>query len=274
MIKKHTSVVSGELPGYLQGQFEWVKPLRAVHTPAKGQRAVLNQVSVEAPASFLLTHIQPASPETRKAVFGGNKDDSRNYRLIQDLRSAGYHEFKRFMYEDSSPSPGKPTDLSSLPWTLGVDITKNKSDGLRAKLPFYQAYRVAAGQHKFPRQNGLFVHLAGQKYVHRTDDRTMEVLRATSANRSRFRVTTDCERDGATEESGSKPRTASLNSRRPSKFTNKHMRAVLTPSSSRPECKHKHQSCSQANETRSAIAAFDAQLPIPSSPVTKSVLGL
>lgn len=276
-MKKHTSVVSGELPDYLQGQYEWIQPKRPLHTPAKGLRGVLNQVSAEAPPSFLLRHVQPSSPEARKAVFRSAKEEAKDQRLIQDLRSAGYSEFKKFMYEDSSPEEGKPTDLCSLPWMLGVDIIKNKSDGLRAKLPFYQAYAVAARKRQFPKKNGLFVHMADQKCIERTNDTTMRVLR--TASRGRTRVKLDISVSGEegdlaistslTPKSG----TPSLK-RRPSLFANKHMRALLTPSSSRHDCKPATPASNYASDTRSAILAFESQPLSLRYPVTKGSLGL
>lgn len=276
-MKKHTSVISGGLPDYLQCQYEWIQPQRPVHTPAKGLRGVLNQVSAEAPPSFLLRHVQPSSPEARKAAFRSEKGEAKDLRLLQDLRSAGFSEFRRFIYEDSSPEEGKPTDLSSLPWMRGVDIAKNKSDGLRAKLPFYQAYAVAARKGQFPKKNGLFVHLADQRCIERTNDTTMRVLRTASRGRTRVKLDISVPgEEGDTAISTSltpKPGTPSLK-RRPSLFTNKHMRALLTPSSSHHECKPVSLVSNCASDTRSAIEAFDSQPPSLRYPVTKASLGL
>jgi hypothetical protein len=278
-MKKHTSVISGELPDYLQGQYEWIKPQRPLHTPAKGLRAVLNQVSAEAPPSFLLRHVQPSSPEARKAVFRSEKGDAKDLRLMQDLRSAGCSEFTKFNYEDSSPEEGKPTDLCSLPWTLGIDITKNKSDGLRAKLPFYQAYAVAARKRQFPKKNGLFVHMADQKSIERTNEITMRMLRTGSRGRTRLKLDASGEEgeivqgDIAASSLIPKPGTPSLK-RRPSLFANKHMRALLTPSSSRHDCKPLTPASHHDSETRSAIEAFDSHPPSLHYPVTKASLGL
>ena len=268
-MRPHTSVISGEMPDYMRGEHEWARPLKKLHTPAKGLKSVLNQVSPDAPASFLLKYITPSTPEARRRVLIDKDEGKKDARLIQELKRTHYRDFQKFMYEDNSPIHHN-VDLTTLPMKQREDFRRDISDGIRAKLPFYQEYAAAAKDGKFPVKQGMFMYNAGLNVVSRTEVTQLKALRSHSISRLK-----DCSCD----RSPSASHTPTLNlsafaSSRGSVFNTKSMRAVLTPSSSHRSNKARAKSVTGDGGAVRDIAQFEARRKTAAepTPTTKKAL--
>ena len=230
---KHTSAVSGDLPDYLRSSFELKNPVQPRKTPAKGRKAVLGQVSSDAPASFLLRYVRPSSPAARKAAF---RSMHREDRLIQDLKCSKYQEFARFRYEDFS-GEGPVVDYGTLALSTGADLLKGNGAGARAKLPYYQAYAKAVEKRQFPVKQGVFSYRSRQKAAGRADGSLLRSLRSASTFRGKSQASTSNSR----EESSSPKNSLALNSSlraSQSCLRSRSVRAVLGSSSNLrlPKC--------------------------------------
>lgn len=174
----HKSTVSAELPDYLLVSCELRKPSPLSHPSAKGQKSVLNQVSYDAPRSFLLPHIQPCSPQLRREIFP--------YSRPKTGRHSDHHRV--FTYSDYSFN-GPTEDYSSLPLGKGVDIEKGTDQGRRRKLPFYQVYEDAKDRKAFNLHLGEFTYLANQMVIGRADTTLKRSREATIRSTVRSRRT-------------------------------------------------------------------------------------
>jgi len=224
---KHTSAVSGDLPDYLRTSFELRNPVKSRKTPAKGRKAVLGQVSSDAPASFLLRYIHPSGPAARKAAF---LSVQREGRLIQDLKSSKYQDFTRFRYEDFDRE-GPVVDYGTLTLSTGADLAQGNGAGARAKLPYYQAYARAVEKRQFPVKQGLFSYRSRQKAAGRADGSLLRSLRSVSTAKGKFLPPTS---NNSREESGSPKSSYALDSSLRASYSSlrsRSVRAVLGSSS-------------------------------------------
>jgi hypothetical protein len=230
---KHTSAVSGDLPDYLRSSFELKNPVKSRKTPAKGRKAVLGQVSSDAPASFLLRYVRPSSPAARKAAF---QSMHREDRLIQDLKCSKYQEFARFRYEDFS-GEGPVVDYGTLALSTGADLLKGNGAGARAKLPYYQAYAKAVEKRQFPVKQGVFSYRSRQKAAGRADGSLLRSLRSVSTFRGKSQASTSNSREGSSSPKSFYTLNSSLRYSQ-SSLRSRSVRAVLGSSSNLrlPKC--------------------------------------
>jgi len=263
---KHTSAVSGDLPDYLRSSYELHNPVKPRKTPAKGRKAVLGQVSSDAPACFLLRCIHPSSPSARKTAFLSAQRDGR---LIQDLKSSKYQDFAKFRYEDFDRE-GPAVDYGTLTLSTGADLVKGNGAGARAKLPYYQAYARAVDKRQFPVKQGLFSYRSRQKAAGRADGSLLQFLRSVSTARGKFLPTVN------SRESFSPKSSYVLNSSlrdSQSSLRSRSVRAVLGSSS------HlrlpKTPTLAASPDTSQEIDHFDSLLRSDPTfhPVTKKALG-
>lgn len=215
MSRRHKSTVSAELPDYLLVKQELTKVSPVPLLSSKGRKAILSQVSCEAPSAFLLPFVQPSSPLVRRQFF----QSSEPHGQAGTGRHIDHHRV--FTYTDYA-NLGPVEDYSSLPLGKGVDIEKGTDAGRRRKLPFYKLYEAAAGRKDFHLRLGLFTHTANQPIIGRADTGLKRSLGATVR-------TTRTERtaESPAREKGREALNLTIATSRPETFDRKALEKVL-----------------------------------------------
>jgi len=215
MSLRHKSTVSAELPDYLLVKQELTKVSPVPLLSSKGRKAILSQVSCEAPSAFLLPFVQPSSPLVRQQFFQYSE-------LQAQSRTSRHNDHHRVFTYTDYVNLGPVEDYSSLPLGKGVDIEKGTDAGRRRKLPFYKLHEVAARRKDFHLHLGLFTHTANQPVIGRADTGLRRSLGATvRTNRTERTV------ESLAREKGREALNLTIATSRPETFDRRALKQVL-----------------------------------------------